>query len=336
MRSLLETVNQINRAHNLIAQNDHIVIGLSGGPDSTALLLVMLKLRHKYGLSICAAHLNHQISPRQSRRYELFSEKLARRLGVPFFKKTVNLRKIADQQRRTLEETGRIERYRFFSEVARHVRANKIATAHTLDDQAETVLMRLARGAGLRGLAGIPAKRTVDRFQIIRPFIGTPKKEIFHFLKKNHESFCQDPSNRRDLFTRNRIRNRLIPWMERELNPRVKESLFDLSRICSDAQNWFEWIASKELKKCMLQKKTDRLVLDISKLKRLHRAVLSEAIFQALSVLSGGRLRFGSRHIDAICDMINSNRPILKTQLPGGIDAAKERKTLRIFDTSSK
>ena len=336
MRQLLEAIEKTNQRHHLFQKGDGVVIGLSGGPDSTALLLLLLSYQRKYGLRLFAAHLNHNLLPGEARQSELFSEKLTGRLNVPFFRKKINLKKIAAKNKKTLEEMGRIERYRFFNTIAAKVGAQKIATAHTLDDQAETILMRTARGAGLKGLSGIPVKRNEGGFQVIRPLLNISKKDIVQFLKKSGEAFRSDSSNKKDIFTHNRVRNTLIPWMENHLNPQIKQSLSGLGKICEEAQNLTESLAKKALKNCLLKRSAANVILDVSKLQRLHPAVRSEALFQALAMLKGDRLRFGAHHIEAIRAILESSENRLETHLPGAVTAVKEKGRLRIFDSFSK
>ena len=336
MRKLLESIEKTNSRYKLFQKGDRIVLGLSGGPDSTALFLSLLKLRKKYGLKLFLAHLNHGLSVKKGLEFERFSEKLAHRFEVPFFKKRVNLKKLSRKNHRTLEEMGRIERYLFFGEVAKKMCAEKIATAHTLDDQAETVLMRVARGTGLKGLAGIPAKRNENGRILIRPFIGISKKEILRFLKESNEPFCQDPSNQRDFFSRNRVRNNLLPWIEKNLNPQIRESLSDLGKISSEVTDLLGSLSAQALKKCLRQKSGSQITLDLAKLNGLLPAIRSEVLFQALFLLKGNRLRFGASHIEMISHILDSPENSLRTHLPGFVTALKEKGALRIFDTHAK
>jgi len=336
MRTLLEIVQKTNRRHRLFGRGDGIVVGLSGGPDSTALLHLLTALRRKYGLRLFAAHVNHGLSAREASTAEKFSEALCVRLGVPFFKKKIRLRELAARHKKTPEEMGRIERYRFFSEIARKTGARKIATAHTLDDQAETVLMRIVRGAGLKGLGGIPVERSEGPLAVIRPLLHCRKKELLIFLKENDEPFCLDSSNGRDIFTRNVVRNRWLPRLRKEMNPRIDESLADLAEICAESQSFLEDFAAHKLKKCLLRKGKGGVFLSVAALKRLPPAVLSEALFQALASLKNGRVRFGAAHIRTLRELLDSPEGRLETHLPGPVLAVKEKGKLRIFDSAGK
>ncbi len=336
MRRLLEDFQKYNRRHRLIGRNDRIVLGFSGGPDSVALFLLLLRLRKKYGLRFCAAHLDHRIAAAHSAGHAVFAEKMARRYGIPFHRKSLNVKALACRRGQTLEEAGRAERYRFFAAVAAKTRSNKIATAHTLDDQAETVFMRVARGCGLRGLGGIPVKRGEGRFEVIRPLIGVRKSEILSFLRRSGQPFFQDPSNLKDVYTRNRVRNHLIPWVEKNLNPQIKQGLSDLSEICAETQDLLDALSTAALKKCLRKNSARELRLDAARLKRLHPAVCSEVISRALGLISGGRARFGSPHISAVRGLLESTGRRPETHLPGPVTAVREKGALRIFDTSGK
>ena len=336
MRLLFEVFERYNKRHGLIQKNDRLVLALSGGPDSVALLLLLLKLKNKYALHICTAHLNHNLSSARSSGHENFSEKLARRLGVPFYKKSVHVKMLARRRQQSLEEAGRAERYRFFSAVAKKTRSNKIATAHTLDDQAETVFMRVARGSGLRGLCGIPVKRQEGDFQVIRPLIGVSKKDILQFLKKAGQPFYQDPSNFKDVYTRNRVRNNLIPWVEKNLNPQIKQSLSDLGEICTETQELLDDISIKALKHCLKKRTAQEVRLDPARLRRLPPAVCSEVICRAMGLLRSGRARFASSHIVAVRNLLHSKEKNPQTHLPDRVVAMRQGGLLRIFDTSSK
>ncbi len=336
MLPLLEEIQRMNRRYRLFSQGDGIVIGLSGGPDSTALFLLLVKLQKKYRLRLAAAHLDHSLSPKGSLKFQTFSEKLARRHQVPFFKKKLNLRLFAKKNKKTLEEAGRLARYELFKEIAAKVGAAKIATAHTLDDQAETVLMRIGRGTGLKGLSGIPVKRKEGRYEIIRPLLGISKAQILASLKRSKEPYCLDISNQSDQFTRNRVRNKLLPWLEKNLNPQIKTSLSELAGICSENQAHLEKISLAALKDCLLQKNKTSISLDTARLGRLDGAVLSETLFAALTLLKNKRVRFGASHIAAIRALIESPENRKQAHLPGSVTAVKEKGALRIFDTSQK
>lgn len=336
MRRLLEAFERTNRRYGLVRKNDRIVLGLSGGPDSTALLLLLLALRRKYSLTLCAAHLDHRLPSARSAGHAAFSRKLARKLGVPLYAKSVSVKKLARLRGQTVEEAGREQRYAFFSQVAKKTRSTKIATAHTLDDQAETVFMRAVRGAGLRGLCGIPAKRAEGKLEVIRPLIGSSKKEIVDFLEASGQPFFRDPSNARDLYTRNRVRNRLLPWIEKHMNPQIKQGLADLGEICAETQDLVDGLAESALRRCLRRRSPREVRLDARRLSALHPALCAEVIAKALGLLKKGRARFGSSHILAVRGLLASPGKRAEAHLPGPVTALREGAALRIFDSPSK
>lgn len=217
-------MNRLNRRRLLVRRGDRVLIALSAGPDSTALAHLLSLWRRKYGLTLAAAHVHHGLSAQNDRALEL-SRETARRLGIPFYSKKVSVRALARKHKKSLEEAGRDARYAFFGSLARRLRMNKVATGHTRDDQAETVLMRLVRGCGLDGLAGIPAKRPLGRSEVIRPLLDCRKKELSRFLTENGIPFQTDRSNASVRFTRNRVRHQLLPWIAENLNPSIHETL---------------------------------------------------------------------------------------------------------------
>lgn len=307
-------------------------MGVSGGPDSIALLTLLSKLQRKYALTLVVAHLHHGLLKKEGERFLSLVRKNAETLGFAFYSKKISLKKLAEKNKRSLEEMGRIERYRFFEAVANKTKADKIVTAHTLDDQAETVLMRIFRGSGLRGLTGIPYKRRLGPYQLIRPLLNTQKKDILSFLKQNRIPFCVDKSNRNAVFTRNRLRHDLLPRIASGFNPQIKKSLSQLQAVSSETQDYLDSIACKELKKSIHGKPSKkRLSLKLQKLKDLHPAILREVVLLALSRLRGNLKRFAYSHIQGIAQMAHSNENGLELHLPGPMTVRKTSNSLDLI-----
>lgn len=249
-------------------------------------------------MRLVCAHMNHGLIKKEGKRHQIFSENLARRLHIPFYSKTIDVRRVASRMGRSIEEAGRIERYRFFTEVAARTRRRKIATAHTLDDQAETVLLRILRGTGLRGLAAIPAKRKEGRFQIIRPFLETRKKDILSFLKQNTIGFCADKTNKNPDFARNRVRGWLIPQIEKHFDRNIQESLAQLAESSALAADYLE----KEAK----LRSSRGTKISIKELLKMHPALQRETIFQSLLKAKGDLKKISHSHILSILAMASS------------------------------
>lgn len=322
IKSLMERLEKTNRTHDLLRKGDRIVVGLSGGPDSTALLNLLNVFCAKYDLALFAAHLNHSLSFGAA-SYEKTARLTAKGLKVPFYSKKINIKKVSEKTGRSVEEAGRDERYRFFVEVAKRVRANKIATAHTIDDQAETMLFRIVRGAGLRGLAGIPARRSHGRYTVIRPLIDCEKKDLLDYLKRNKIRFAVDRSNKSLDFTRNRVRHELLPLIEKKFNPQTKKTLSQLQAVACEAQSWIDMEAQKAFKKCVRKAGGKIVALDLGRFNAYHPALRSEVVLRAVEALREDTRRIGHSHVAAILHTAANREDSLETHLPTNIVVQK-------------
>ena len=221
---LFREILNINKKYNLIENNDIIVVGFSGGPDSVFLVEMLKKLQCFFNFKIYLVHINHLLRGEDADSDENFSFEYAKKNNLEIFIKRIPVKKIAKEIGKTLEEVGREERYKFFSEIYEKVGANKIATAHNKDDQIETFLFRLTRGASLQGLEGIKTKNN----NIIRPISEIYKKDILEYLNKNEIQYKIDKTNFENEFTRNSIRLDLIPFIEERYNIKFKDKIFSL------------------------------------------------------------------------------------------------------------
>ena len=221
---LFREILKLNEEYNLIENNDTIVVGFSGGPDSVFLVEMLKKLQDFFKFKIYLVHINHLLRGEDADADENFSYDYAKRNNLEIFVKRTPIKEIAKKTGKTLEEVGREERYNFFSEIYNKVGANKIATAHNKDDQIETFLFRLVRGTSLQGLEGIKLKYN----NIIRPISEIYKKDILKYLNKNEIQYKIDKTNFENEFTRNSIRLDLIPFIEKRYNIKFKDKLFSL------------------------------------------------------------------------------------------------------------
>ena len=222
----LELLVDTIKENNLINKGDVIVVGVSGGPDSITLLVCLNKYKDYLGIRIICAHINHLIR-KDSTEDEQFVENICKNVGVKCYVKRAEVEKIAKKQKKGTEEIGRQIRYDFFDEVAKKENANKIAIAHNMNDNAETMLLNIIRGSGLIGLEGIQAK---EYGKYIRPLINCKREEIEEYCAKNNLQPRIDSTNKENIYRRNIIRNKLLPQLQ-ELNPNIVESLSNLSKI---------------------------------------------------------------------------------------------------------
>lgn len=219
----IKKVESTIEAHALIDSGSRILAAVSGGPDSTALLSILSRLSSKLDFELAAAHFDHRIRP-ESERERAAVERFASSLGIQVFIGSTDIPRKARSERLGLEETARNERHRFLEETARKYGAEAVALGHTRDDQVETVLHRILRGTGWRGLTGMQPKRGI----FIRPLLDCGRQELIQYLRKRRIPYFIDSSNRDNSFYRNRIRNKLLPYLRREFNPAVDEALLRL------------------------------------------------------------------------------------------------------------
>ncbi len=233
--------------YRLIKPGEKTVLGISGGPDSVALFLILNQLNQKHQPSwqLIIAHLNHQLRGKEANQDERFVKLLARRFKVPIYVKRQAISKLISTGK-SLETVAREARYLFLAEIARKVSATTVAVGHTLNDQAETVLMKLIRGCGLRGLSGILPHRQIlqgSSIKLVRPLITIAHTQIIEFLKDQKQPYRIDSTNLSPrVGLRNSIRLKLMPHLEK-YNPRIKDNLFQIASIAHDTQKYLETMA---------------------------------------------------------------------------------------------
>ncbi|HIU26341.1 MAG TPA: tRNA lysidine(34) synthetase TilS [Candidatus Copromorpha excrementigallinarum] len=240
---VIEKVRETIKKHNLIEKNQHIVIGLSGGPDSVCLFHVLLSLRQELGLTLHPVHVNHKLRPGEAERDQAYVERLCRERGVECAVYTADCLKMAEELSMTSEEAGRKARYDAFFETAVKTgdsESVKIAVAHNADDQAETILFRLIRGTGTDGLRGMDYRRKERGFDVIRPLLDVGREEIEGYCRYYRLDPVMDHTNSEAIYARNKIRLELIPLLQREYNANIKEGLIRLGKIAA-ADREYMW-----------------------------------------------------------------------------------------------
>lgn len=332
--SLIRTARETIRRYNLLSRNDRVVVGVSGGPDSVALIFLLNSLKREFKLDLHIAHLDHQLRKNSCRDRE-FVRLLAQRLNLPFSWARINIRRLS--LKGSIEEIARNQRLRFFFSVAKKIGANKIALGHNQDDQAETVLMRLIRGTGLSGLGSISPKRKIDNWVIIRPLIETQRNVIESYLNRRKIKPRIDSSNKEMVYFRNRIRNRLIPELIKDYNPNIKQALANVAQIAAGDYDYLENSAVKalnRLKRPLTQRRGNSaqgLRLDLSRLLRLHPAIQRLILRLSIARIKGTTRRLSFKHTKEIEELI-SRRPINSiVDLPEGISVLKHKKYLCVY-----
>ena len=259
---ILKHVKQTILRHHLFDHGQHMLVCVSGGADSMALLFVLHDLAPELELQLTVAHLNHSIRGRAADEDARFVEATARKLGIDFITENKDVPALARRRGLSLEMAGREARYAFFARAARAKLCDVAATAHTADDQAETILLKLSRGSGPQGLRGITYISHWKNLKIVRPLRDMDRKSIIRFLEGRRLKWREDASNENTAFLRNRVRHDILPFLESKLNPRLRRSLMRLGNIMEEENEWLEALTTQILSECRIagetQQKTGR------------------------------------------------------------------------------
>ncbi|MBI5872742.1 MAG: tRNA lysidine(34) synthetase TilS [Candidatus Omnitrophica bacterium] len=321
-----QVLNTINK-YKMFEQGDRVVVAVSGGPDSMALLYSLKELNARLCLSLCVAHLDHGIRKNSSKDHA-FVKKTAQSLGLPFYGKALDWKHI--KRAGSLEEQLRRLRYDFLLKAAKKFRSKKIALAHHRDDQAETVLMRLLRGSGLYGMAAILPKRIIDGHVIVRPLLEVSRKDILKYLKAERVGFRIDETNFEDRFFRNKIRNRLLPVLEKDYNANIREVLSYFASSAGADYDFLSRQADAFLKK-NLKEKNSVLSIPLARFKKLDIALRRLVIRDLVCRLKGDLRLVTFQHAQEVEELLFFRPQLSQVHLPGRIIVSKTSSTLDIF-----
>jgi tRNA(Ile)-lysidine synthase len=284
-QGLLSRLEEHLRERRFFKAHQKILVACSGGPDSVALFHLLRALSAEYGWKLGLAHFNHKLRPGDASKDEWFVKDMARKYGIPFFRGTGSVRREAKRTKASIEEAARHMRYDFFLRIAQKEKFKAVALAHTRDDQAETVLMRVLQGTGLRGLQGIREKFTRGRVTWVRPLLTFTKKELLAHLAQARISFRLDRSNDSSQFVRNRIRRELIPGLQRNFNPRVIEALSRIPAIVAGESALITELEEKSWKKILKKVRGERIELRRSIFLKFPSALQFRIVEKALKKL---------------------------------------------------
>jgi len=321
--SLLQSIRSTITAQGLFTKNDRVLVALSGGPDSVALLTLLNELQKEFNISLFIAHLNHKLRGKSSDEDEQFVRNIAKKLAIPVYTDSKNITSLSKKTKKSIEETARNERYAFFERAAKHHKCTIIALAHTADDNVETVLFNFMRGT-THGLSGIPAKRKSASCTIIRPLLNLWKKDLLCLLEEEHISYRTDDSNFDTTFTRNKIRHTLIPLLEKDFNPNIKETIHANIENSTAIKNFITTQAQTEFKTIATIHSPEKLTIDIKRFLTVHLALQKEILRKSIFTVKRNLTGIHASHINQIIGLITNTQSGKKLLIPGSIFIQKE------------
>lgn len=301
---IVEKIKKTIKDNNLIGKNEKIVVGVSGGPDSMCLLQVLIILKNELNFNLVVAHINHMIR-KEANSETKYVEDFCKKNNIECFVKMADVLKLAEDEKIGTEEEGRKIRYDFFEEVRNKTNSDKIATAHNANDNAETVLMNIIRGTGISGLKGIEYKRDY----IIRPLLDCERQDIEEFCKIENLNPKFDESNKENIYTRNKIRNILIPYIKNEFNPNIIKSLNRLSDISKKEANYWKITIENEYENIIdkTNSNNERICLNLKNFNNKDYVLKSKIILYTIGILLGTTQGIEKIHIEDIIKLCENN-----------------------------
>jgi tRNA(Ile)-lysidine synthase len=316
--------------NHLLVKCQTVVAAVSGGVDSMSLLDLLMASRERWQVGIVVAHFHHQLRGAEADRDEELVRKFCAEHKIPFFRDTAEVRKIARQRRVSPEMAGRDLRYAFFQKIANNYPGSVIATAHTLDDQAETILLRMLKGSGLQGLSGIAPRRG----NIIRPLLFAAKTELYEYARERQLPFAEDHTNALLDCQRNIIRNQLLPGIKNKINPNIATTLANLAQNLGEARQYLAEAARIALDDLIISADSEQIVLDKSGLKTYFIAVEKEIIWQGLQRLAGSVPTLSFKRMNALMNLVNNGKTGRRFVVENAIMALIDRERLILHRNS--
>jgi tRNA(Ile)-lysidine synthase len=304
----------------MLKGGEHVLVAVSGGADSTALLLCLHDLTRGLGLKLTAAHLNHSLRGKESDGDEAFVQELSGQIGIRFISHKLDIRKRAAAAGKNLEDAARELRFSFLRRTAERVGATRIALGHTLNDQAETVLMRLIRGSGLEGLSGIHP--VLDNL-FIRPLLECSRQDVLQYLSARQASYREDSSNQDPQYLRNRVRIELIPYLQRHFNPKTIDALARQAELAAETAKYLEAQSLRVFER-LRRSAGGGVSIPVPGLMRVHPALQKLVLRQALKECRKSLKRIASRHIDSLLALCRTGQSGSQIQLPGNLVVVRQ------------
>lgn len=304
-KNLVNKVIETIEKYHLIETNDKLVLGVSGGPDSISMLDILFKIKqnNQIQFDFVVAHVNHMIRE-EAGEDEQYVKNYCMENDIKFYSKSIDVQKIANTNKIGTEEAGRNARYAFFDEILQKIGGNKIAIAHNKNDKVETIIMNELRGCGISGLKGIEPKRE----KYIRPLIECERKEIEQYCKENNIEPRIDKTNFENIYTRNKIRNIVIPYIEREFNPNIIKTIDRLSELVTEQETYIETQVEKVYQEILIEENKNKyILLDLKKFNEQEKVIKSNLILYTITILFDTTKGIEKIHIEDIIRLCSHN-----------------------------
>ena len=301
-----KVLNTINK-YNLINDGDRVILGVSGGPDSIAMLNILNDIKNDKNLhmnfDIIVAHVNHMIRE-EAIDDQRFVENFCKKIGVSFYAKSIDVQKIANNKKIGTEEAGRNARYEFFDEILEKENANKIAIAHNKNDKIETIIMNMLRGSGIAGLKGI---EPIKNNKYIRPLIECERFEIEEYCAKNGIEPRIDRTNFENVYTRNKVRNIVIPFIKQEFNPNIIQTMDRLSDLVKEEDEYLEKLVETKYNDYVEKEDKVQIIMNLKDFNTEEKVIKSRLLLYTISRLLGTTKGIEKIHIEDIIKLCEKN-----------------------------
>lgn len=318
---LIKKIKKNISANSLIDEKDRILVGLSGGPDSIFLLYI---LHNYFNNQLIITHINHKLRGVDSDLDEKFVRTISQKLKIPLYVIREDVKKLSNENKKSIEEVGREVRFSFFDKTLKVENFNKIALGHNLDDNVETILINFIKGSGTKGLIGIPEKRD----NIIHPIINIKKEEILKFLEENKIEYRVDKTNFEIDFLRNKVRNYLLPIIEKEFNKNFKEKILSLSNILKVEDRFLDNLV-ENIKNDLMEFENDFIKIDNKKFQKLDLSLKRRLIRKAIDYFNRDLREYPLEHIDKVISLENKKTG-KEIELPFNLIAVKDKNKIII------
>ena len=309
----MKKVEKFITDNEIFKHGDSVLLGVSGGADSTCLLYVLNDLKEKFDLKLLVVHVNHGIRGEEADRDAMHVKKMCEKLNVPFRLKEIDVPSISKETGKSEEEAGRDARYATFFEIAKEINADKIAVAHNLNDNSETILFNLFRGTGIKGLMGIPVKRE----KIVRPLLCCTRKEIEEYLKTKGIEYQNDSTNSDTEYSRNKLRLDVIPYIKKNINEKVEYNIVNAANNLSEIYEYINSQADMTYKEYVIHD------IIINEAEKLPAAILSEVIRKQIYKIAGKLKDITRVHVQSVKELLKMEVS-KKIELPYNLVAIKK------------